>query len=142
MSVVLTMVDWSQAFERQSHILGINSFIKNGVRESLIPVLISFFQDREILVKWNKTFSTKRTVNGGGPQGGTAGILEYLSLTTGNLDFIDEDAKFKFIDDASFLEILNLLAIGLTSFNCKQNVPSDIAENNLYLPTDTDTKSP
>ena len=43
MSTLLTMVDWSQAFERQSHVLGIESFIKNGVRISLIPVLISFY---------------------------------------------------------------------------------------------------
>ena len=136
MSTLLTMVDWSQAFERQSHVLGIESFIKNGVRKSLIPVLISFFQDREILVKWKKVFSSLRRVNGGGPQGGTAGILEYISLTTGNLDFLEEDERFKFIDDASFLETLNLLAIGLASFNFKQNIPSDIAENSLFIPTE------
>ena len=43
MSVILNMIDWSQAFERQSHKLGIKSFIRNGVRKSLIPLLISFF---------------------------------------------------------------------------------------------------
>ena len=38
MSVILTMVDWSQAFDRQCHKLGIESFIRNGVRSSLIPI--------------------------------------------------------------------------------------------------------
>ena len=50
-AVILSMVDWSQAFDRQSHYLGIKSFIQNGVRPSLIPVLMDFFQNRRI-VKW------------------------------------------------------------------------------------------
>ena len=37
MSVILNMVDWSQAFDRLSHRSGIESFIENGVRPSLIP---------------------------------------------------------------------------------------------------------
>ena len=131
-AAIVSMIDWSQAFERQSHHLGIDSFIKNGVRESLIPVLISFFQDRQIMVKWNKKFSDALTVNGGGPQGGNAGIVEYISQTTGNLDYKDEDSAFKFVDDASTIEIINLLAIGLASFNAKHEVPSDMAVGEFY----------
>ena len=108
---------------------------KNGVRRSLIPLLINFFQERHIMVKWNSCSSQPRTVKGGGPQGGTAGIVEYISLTNGNLNFLEDDEKFKFVDDASFLEILNILAVGLTSFNAKLQVPTDIATDNLYLPT-------
>ena len=80
-AIILNMIDWSQAFERQSHILGIRSYINNGVRDSLIPLLISFFQERFIIVKWNGVLSSSHTVNGGGPQGGTAGIIEYISQT-------------------------------------------------------------
>ena len=47
-AVILNMVDLSQAFDRQSHDLGIKSFIANGVRPSLIPILISFFKNRRI----------------------------------------------------------------------------------------------
>ena len=136
-SVILNMIDWSQAFERQSHFLGIKSFIKNGVRKSLIPLLINFFQERNIMVKWKNCFSQSRTVTGGGPQGGTAGIVEYISQTNGNFDFLPNDEKFKFVDDASFLEILNLIAIGLSSFNAKLQVPSDLSADNLFLPTDS-----
>ena len=32
MAVILQMVDWKQAFDRQSHKLGIQSFIENGVK--------------------------------------------------------------------------------------------------------------
>ena len=42
MSVILTMVDYTREFENQSHILGIQSFLPNGVRKSLIPVLMIF----------------------------------------------------------------------------------------------------
>ena len=50
-AVILQMVDWSQAFDRLSHKLGIQSFLDNGVRPSLIPILISFFQKRKMIVK-------------------------------------------------------------------------------------------
>ena len=46
-----------------------------------------------------------------GPQGGNFGILEYLSQTNNNLDFVEQDLRFKFFDDASSLEIVNLLSI-------------------------------
>ena len=45
-AVILQMIDWKQAFDRQSHKIGIQSFIDNGVRPSLIPILLNFFQDR------------------------------------------------------------------------------------------------
>ena len=42
-AVILNMVDWSQAFDRMSHKIGVESFIANEVRPSLVPILISFF---------------------------------------------------------------------------------------------------
>ena len=134
-AVIVKMVDWSQAFDRQSHKLGVESFIKNGVRPSLVPILISFFQQRRMVVKWNGEVSTSRVLNGGGPQGGLMGILEYLSQTNDNTDFIPEEDRFKFIDDLSVLEMINLISIGLSSYNCKLHVPSDInVEHNQFLP--------
>ena len=50
-AVILSMVDWSKAFENQSHKLGVNSFIKNGVRKSLIPLLVNFFSNRKLQVE-------------------------------------------------------------------------------------------
>ena len=132
-AVLLQMVDWSQAFDRQSHKLGVESFVENGVRPSLIPILISFFQNREMVVKWKGLKSRARPLPGGGPQGGTLGIEEYLSQSNDNVDFLELDEKFKFIDDLSILEIINLVSIGLASYNCHQHVPSDIAIENLYL---------
>ena len=132
-AVLLGMVDWSQAFDRQSHKLGIRSFIDNGVRPSLIPILMSFFQNREMTVKWKGLLSKSRPLPGGGPQGGTLGIEEYLSQSNNNVDFLDQDEKYKFIDDLSMLEIINLISIGLSSYNCHSHVPSDVATSNLFL---------
>ena len=42
-AVLCMFIDWKQAYSRQCHTLGIESFIKNGVRPSLIPLLISYF---------------------------------------------------------------------------------------------------
>ena len=64
------------------------------------------------------------------------GILEYLSQSDGNVDFVELQKRFKFIDDLSILEIINLISIGLSSFNSKQQVPADIADHNQYIPTE------
>ena len=65
-AVLATLVDWKQAFPRQCPTLGIKSFIENGVRPALIPMLINYFQGREMKVKWKGKLSTVRKLKGGG----------------------------------------------------------------------------
>ena len=129
-AVIVGLVDWSQAFDRQCHKLGIQSFIDNGVRHSLIPILINYFQNRRIKVKWNGEKSDCIKVNGGGAQGGLFGILEYLSQNNDCANFVSEKDRYKFIDDLSLLELINLVSIGISGYNCKQQVPSDIHYSN------------
>ena len=135
-SVLLSMIDWSKAFDHQSHILGVQSFIDNGVWPSLIPILLSFFEERKMKVKWKKMLSTNRSLPGGGPQGGILGILEYKSQSNKNTENIDEKLKFKYIDDLSVLEIINLIMAGISSYNVKQQVPSDIKIGNQFINSD------
>ena len=68
-------------------------------------------------------------------QGGTLGIEEYLSQSNDNVVYLETSEKFKFIDDLSIVEIINLLSIGLASYNFHNHnhVPSDIGTDNLYL---------
>ena len=134
-SVLIGMIDWTQAFDRQCHKLGVQSFIDNGVRASLIPIMINYFQNRRMKVKWNGQESKTQPLNGGGSQGGLMGILEYLSQSNDCADFLEDEEKFKYIDDLSILQKINLISIGLSSYNCKQNVPSDIATENNYIPS-------
>jgi hypothetical protein len=123
-AVVANLIDWNNAFPRQYPKLGIESFMHNEVRPALIPVLISYFQDREMSVKWHGCRSVPRKVAGGGPQGVTIGLLEYLSQSNNSADCVSESDRFKFIDDLSVLEIENLLIVGISSFNLKQQVPN------------------
>ena len=46
-AVIVQLVDWAQAFDRQCHKLGVKSFIKNGVCKSLIPLLKVIFKTVE-----------------------------------------------------------------------------------------------
>ena len=133
-AVILNMIDWSQAFDRQDHSLGIKSFIDNGVRDSLIPILINYFQHRQMKVKWNGKFSSTKQMNGGGAQGGLPGIIEYLSQTNDCADFVKSDEKYRYIDDLSILEIINLISVGISSYNCKIHIPNDVKIGNAYIP--------
>ena len=132
-AVVANMIDWDSAFPRQCAKLGVESFMRNGVRPALIPVLLNYFQDRQMVVKWHGCLSVPRKLAGGGPQGATLGLLEYLSQSNNNADFISESDRFKFIDDLTVLEIINLLTVGISCFNIKQQVASDLATHNQFI---------
>ena len=129
-AVVASLIDWSKAFPRQCPKLGVESFIRNAVRPALIPVLTSFFQNRKMLVKWHGYKSTIRNLPGGGPGGSSIGLLEYLSQSNNNADCVSLEDRFKFVDDLTALEIVNLLTVGLASFNIKSQVPNDVPSHN------------
>ena len=133
-AVFCSLIDWKQAFDRQCPTLGVKSFVKNGVRNSLIPLLVNYFQDRQMIVKWHGKESTLRKLIGGGPQGALWGILEYLSQSNDNTGFVNNDKKFKFIDDLSILEMINILSIGIASYDFKMHVASDIPANGYIIP--------
>ena len=112
-AVVANLIDWNSAFPRQCPTLGVDSFFKNGVRPSMIPLLVNYFQDRQMSVVWHGCQSVPRRIKGGGPQGATFGILEYLSQSNNNSDCVNEEDRFKFVDDLTILEIVNILTIGI-----------------------------
>ena len=85
-------------------------------------------------VKWHNKMSSVRNLNGGGAQGALFGIWEYLAQSNKNADCVEPENRFKFVDDLSTLEILNLLIIGLASINPKVSVPSDMPFHNQFIP--------
>ena len=87
-------------------------------------------------VKWNGVTSTERKLNGGDPQGATFGIWEYLAKSNESADCVNPEYRFKFVDDLTVLEKVNLLVIGLASFNCHNTVPSDIPDHNQFIPAE------
>ena len=132
-AVLAELVDWNQAFDRQCPKLGVNSFIENGVRKSLIPVLVNYFQNRRMTVKWHGKYSTVRTLPGGGPQGCYLGGLEYSSQSNDSAQFVPAEDRYNVVDDLSLLEIINLLTVGLSSYNFKNHVASDIGIDDHFL---------
>ena len=135
-ATIISMIDWSKAFDRQCPKLGVESFIRNGVRKDLIPLLINFFQNRKMQVKWQGLLSTVRDLPGGGPQGSTTGLLEYKSQTNNNCDFVPPSKRYKWVDDLSILEMVNLISAGISSYNFNLHVASDIGVNQSYLPSE------
>ena len=70
---------------------------------------------------------------GGGPQGTLIGLIEYFVQSNDNADCVDEDLRFKFVDDLSVLELIMLSGL-LTEYNFKQHVASDIGIVEMFVP--------
>ena len=84
-------------------------------------------------VKWRGLISEERSLPGGGPQEAILGNLEYVSLTNNNADIVPEDERWKWVDDLSTMEKVNLLNVGLASYNFRAHVASDIPTHRQYV---------
>ena len=80
-------------------------------------------------------FSSVRMLPGGGPQGWRMGELSYLSQTNNNADCVPPSDRYKWVDDLSILEIINIVSAGTSSYDFQKHVASDIAIDQKYLPT-------
>ena len=60
---------------------------------------------------------TTREVPGGGPQGSTTGLLEYKSRTNNNCDFVPLNLRYKWVDDLSILELIDLITVCISTYN-------------------------
>ena len=132
-AVLSLFIDWKQAFSRLSHTLGVQSFIDNGVRASLIPILTSYFEERKMFVRWQGEHSGLKDMPGSGAMGATLGILEYTSQTNNIADCIPVEDRSRFIDDLTSIEVINLLTIGLSSLNVKTHIPSDLPIHGKFI---------
>ena len=133
-AVLCTFLDWKEAYSRQSHILGVRSFLDNGVRPSLIPLLILYFQFLEMRIKWHNQFSRPRKMPGSGAMGSNIGNWEFDSQINHNADCVPEKDQYKFVDNLTVLEIINLINIGISSHNFKNQVPNDVPSHGQIIP--------
>ena len=90
-------------------------------------------KERKMHVKWKSAVSSEKSLPGGGPQGVPLGQYSYISQSNTNASFVPQQDRFKWIDDLTTLEVINLITVGLTSYNFKQHVASDIGINQKYL---------
>ena len=72
---------------------------------------------------------------GDGAEGLTGGgILENISQTFGNMSFLPDDEAWKFVDDNSFIEVVNVTMAGLANYNVRHPLPSDRAVGECFIP--------
>ena len=84
-------------------------------------------------VRWHGQMSSPRDLPGSGAQGSNLGNWEFLSQTNSYADCVPQQDRYKFVDDLSVLEVINLLNIGLSTFNFKSQVASDIPIHGQYI---------
>ena len=51
---------------------------------------------------------------------------EFLSQTNDNAECVPGDDRFRFVDDLTTLEVINLLTVGLSSIYMNSQVPSEL----------------
>ena len=143
-AVLAVGIDWHNAFDRIDPTLCVTKFIRLGLRNSLIPILIDYLSDRQMSVKYNGVVSSIHKLIGGGPQGTQLGQVSYsvANSDAGNRDnlindappfTIDKDDRYKYCDDMTILELICLAGI-LKDYDCWNQVPSDIRLDQKYLP--------
>ena len=67
-------------------------------------------------------------------QGTSLGLWSFLSQTNDNPEDTGEENIFKFVDDKTTLEVVNLLSIGIASHNNRSRIPSNIMSSNIFIP--------
>ena len=132
-ATIATFYDWSKAFDMQCHRLGIQSFIDCGVRTSLLPILVNYFQGRTMTVKYRGETSSVRNFPGGGAQGTLIGPIEYACQSNNSADSVDVNQRYKFVDDLTTIEIVDLV-MNIASYNFRNHVASDIGIHGQIIP--------
>ena len=61
--------------------------------------------------------------------------MEFDSQPNNNIYCVPEENLFKFVEDLYIFKIINLLNIGLASYNMKQQVPNDIPIHSKVIPS-------
>ena len=70
---------------------------------------------------------------GGGPQGTLLGMIEYLVQSNDAADCVNDEDRYKYVDDLTILEMISLSGV-LIEFDCHYTVPSYIGVDQMYLP--------
>ena len=136
-AVIMALIDFSKAYNRQCHNRLITCFNDLETPSYLLKVMASYLENRKMVVRHKGSISKSCNMPGGGPQGTNLGILSYLvniNSCGAPLDSIvnciqnilsekenlhpvlplppphitDNSARFKYIDDMSLCQSVNL----------------------------------
>ena len=134
-AVLLCLVDFSKAFNRQDHNILITKLSDLGVPAWLLKLVIAFLKNRKMILRYKGKSSKLKDLPGGGPQGTLLGLLLFIILINdlgfeGQTNDVGEiitskkhlrtlnEIHLKYVDDLSLAEAVNL--------NTLETVPIDI----------------
>ena len=124
-AVLACLVDFEKAFNRQDHSILITKLSDMGVPSWLLKIVISFLQNRSMIVRYKGAQSNKKKLPGGGPQGTILGLFLFLILIneTGFKDQISNNGDMisskkrsnevnqihlKYVDDLTLAEAIKM----------------------------------
>ena len=131
-AVILGGVDWASAFARGDPTTTITKFINLGLRPSLAPLLIDYFNDRKMTCQYNTAKSSIMKLVGGFPEGSLVGQDAYIVASNDSADVTEPEDRFKYIDDLEISELISLAGV-LQDYDFLSHVPSDIAVDQQFL---------
>ena len=135
-AVIKAGADWDSAFDRGDPTTTILKFLKMDLTPSLVPLLSDYLSGRRCTVRYNTAESSLMDLVGGFPQGSLIGQDAYLVTSDDCADHIQQEDKFRYIDDLEILELIHLTGI-LREYDIQSHVPSDIGPHQKYLPSES-----
>ena len=106
------------------------------LRPSLAPLLADFLSGRRCTVCYNSAESSLIDLVGGFPQGSLIGQDAYLVASDDCADIVNQEDKYRYVDDLEILELVRLTGI-LIDYDTQSHVPSDIGPHQQFLPPDS-----
>ena len=124
-AILLTMVDFSKAFNRIDHHKVIIILHEMNVPGWLLRIIVSYLQSRSMILRFNGANSTRKSLPGGSPQGALLGVIIFLlqinkagmssypgpysdSFFLRNKRKPIHSARVKFVDDLTVAQSINL----------------------------------
>ena len=113
-AVIACYIDFQKAFNRQDHNLLIQKLSDLNVPGWLLSIVTGFLSNRRMIVRYNGSQSSVKSLPGGGPQGTILALLLFIILINDigcknctNSNCLKE-LHLKFVDDLTIAESVNL----------------------------------
>ena len=129
----MAAADWAYAYDRGDPTKTTAKLISLGLRPTIVPLIISYMTGRQMSVKFNQSESSIIELCGGFPQGSLIGQDCYLGASHDAADHVEQEDRFRYIDDLQITELVMLSGI-LMDYNHYDHVPSDVSVDHKFLP--------
>ena len=97
------VTDFTKAFDKIDHTIGISKLIILGVRPALIPWIADFLRSRQQCVRYKSTLSDWSEIHAGVPQGTCLGPVIFLAMIN-DASAPEGTTVYKYVDDITMVE--------------------------------------